>query len=29
MTSLSVQNRSNALGMRIVPSQCKVLMLAA
>jgi hypothetical protein len=28
MTSLSVQNRSNALGMRIVPSQFKVLMLA-
>jgi len=29
MTSLAVQNRSNALGMRIVPSQFKVLMLAA
>ncbi len=28
MTSLSVQNRCNALGMRIVPSQFKVLMLA-
>ncbi|MDX3905811.1 MAG: DUF4150 domain-containing protein [Pigmentiphaga sp.] len=29
MTSLSMQNRNNALGMRIVPSQFKILMLAA
>jgi hypothetical protein len=28
LTSLSLQNRVNALGMRIVPSQFKVLMLA-
>lgn len=29
MTSLSVQNRCNIVGMRIVPSQFKVLVLAA
>ncbi|WP_431125853.1 DUF4150 domain-containing protein [Variovorax paradoxus] len=29
MTSLSTQNRNNMVGMRIVPSQFKILMLAA
>jgi len=29
MTSLAVQNRCNIVGMRIVPSQFKVLVLAA
>ena len=28
LTSLSLQNSTNALGMRIVPSQLKVLLLA-
>ncbi|EJL76654.1 hypothetical protein PMI12_02117 [Variovorax sp. CF313] len=28
MTSLASQNRSNIVGMRIVPSQCKVMILS-
>jgi hypothetical protein len=28
LTSVSLQNSTNAIGMRIVPSQFKVLMLA-
>jgi len=28
MTSLSTQNRNNMVGMRIVPSQCKVMILS-